>query len=464
MLKCQFILFSDRVRRVSSPGMALPALRLVLLLAFAIPGLSFRGASDWRTKTEMPDYVHRSIKQLTDVLVYDIYSPPVASRTYAYLSIAGYEAAVAGAEGYLSLAGQLHGLTPLPKPKAGNEYSYTIAAVHAILAVGRTMVVSENKVNEFYARIMNEFKGSGIPLTVFNNSIEFGSEIAKHILAWASTDNYKQTRTFSKYAVSNDLTTWKPTPPAYMRAVEPHWNKIRTFLIDSAQQFKPLPPTPYSIDKNSQFYKEALEVRDIGMNLTPIQKEIASFWDCNPFKMNVNGHVMYASKKISPGGHWMNITRLACQKVSANVIQSMEAYACLAITIADAFISCWDEKYRSQVVRPETYINQYIDGNWIPLLQTPPFPEYTSGHSVLSIASAVTLEKIFGKNFSFSDSTEVEFGIPVRNFTSFAQAAEEAAISRFYGGIHYMPSIINGSDEGRKLGTFVIGKLKTMKE
>ena len=159
----------------------------------------------------------------------------------------------------------------------------------------------------------------------------------------------------------------------------------------------------------------------------------------------------------------MNINRLACQKAGLSPKQSAEAYACLAITIADAFISCWDEKYRSLVIRPETYINKYIDGEWLPLLQTPPFPEYTSGHSVLSSASAVMMTKLFGDNFSFADSTEVEFGIPVRHFTSFKQAAQEAAISRFYGGIHYMPSINNGLDEGQKIGLFVISKLKTKK-
>ena len=420
-------------------------------------------AQTWREKTEHANYIHRSIKQLTDVLVYDIYSPPVASRTYAYISIAGYEAAVAGNPEYHSLSTQLHGLTPLPKIKVGKEYSYTLAAVQAILTVGKAMVISEDKVESFHAAIVKEFKTSGMPADVINNSIAYGLDVAKHILAWASQDSYKQTRTFSKYAVTNDAAVWKPTPPAYMRAVEPHWNKIRTFIIDSAQQFKPVLPTPFSADKNSQFYKEALAVRDIGTSSSAEQKEIANFWDCNPFKMNVNGHVMYASKKISPGGHWMNITRLACQKMSANVIQSLEAYTCLAVTIADAFISCWDEKYRSQVIRPETYINQYIDGSWAPLLQTPPFPEYTSGHSVLSTASAVMLEKIFGNNFSFADSTEVEFGIPVRHFSSFGQAAEEAAISRFYGGIHYMPSIINGSEEGKKLGTFIIKRLKTVR-
>jgi hypothetical protein len=438
-----------------------------LLLIFYAAVLSFSavaaGDDHWKEKTEKADYVHRAIKQVTDVMVHDIYSPPVASRTYAYISIAGYEAAVNSNPAFQSIAGQLRGLNILPKPKTDDDHSNSLAAVHAILTVAKALVISEDKIQSFYNSITKEFKEAGMPEKVFESSVTYGQQIADQILAWAAQDNYRQTRSLSKYALETDAATWKPTPPSYMRAVEPHWNKIRPFIIDSAQQFKPSPPTPFSTDKASQFYKEALEVRDIGQKLTAEQKAIANFWDCNPFKMNLNGHVMYASKKISPGGHWMNITRLACQKAAAGLIESLEAYACLAITNADAFISCWDEKYRSKVIRPETYINQYIDGSWLPLLQTPPFPEYTSGHSVLSTASAVMLTKIFGENFSFADSTELEFGIPVRHFTSFGQAAEEAAISRLYGGIHYMPSIVNGTAEGKDIGAFISRKLKTRK-
>lgn len=415
----------------------------------------------WKEKTENAEYIHRAIKQITDIMVYDIYSPPVAGRTYAYISIAGYEAALGGFPGYLSFGGQLKALKELPKKKDNKEYSYTLAAVKAILTVGKAMVVSENKVDTFYNALLKEFRASGMPEETFNNSIAYGQEVAQAILAWAATDNYKETRTFTKYAVNNDEASWKPTPPAYMKAVEPHWNKIRPFILDSANQFVPLPPLKFSAGKTSDFYKEALAVHDIGLKLTEDQKHIANFWDCNPFKMNVNGHVMFASKKISPGGHWMNITRLACRKIGANTIQSLEAYACLAITISDAFISCWDEKYRSNVIRPETYINKYIDASWMPLLQTPPFPEHTSGHSVLSSASAIMLTKVFGDNFSFTDSTEVEFGIPARHFISFKHAAKEAAISRFYGGIHYMPSIDNGFVEGVDIGNYMVRRLKT---
>ena len=432
---------------------------IFLTAVFSVSSMA-TGDKTWKGKTEKAEYIHRAVKQVTDVMVHDIYSPPVASRTYAYISIAGYEAVVNSNPAYRSLAGQLRDLKMPPKPKAGQELSFTLAAVHAILMVGKSMVVSERTIEDFYTTIIKEFRQAGMPEAVLLRSRQYGQQIADHILAWAAKDNYKQTRTFTRYTLETDAATWKPTPPSYMKAVEPHWNKLRPFVIDSAAQFKPLPPTPFSTDKQSQFYKEALEVRDIALKLTQDQKDAANFWDCNPFKMNLNGHVMYASKKISPGGHWMNITRLACQKTGLEVVPTLEVYACLAVTLADAFISCWDEKYRSKVIRPETYINQHIDGSWMPLLQTPPFPEYTSGHSVLSAASAIILTKIFGDNFSFADSTETEFGLPVRQFASFQQAAEEAAISRLYGGIHYMPSIVNGTEEGKKIGHYISQRLQ----
>lgn len=421
-------------------------------------------STGWQVKVKNPDFAHRSVKQVTDVIVHDIFSPPVASRIYAYMSIAGYEAAIPSDTRFRSLAGQLNGLEATPKPENGVEYCYELAATQAMLKVGRTLVFSEDKMDVFYNNIMKEFKDTGMPEDVYARSVDFGTKVADHIIAWSSKDNYKQSRSFPKYSIEDDPATWKPTPPAYMDAVEPHWNKIRPFAIDSAGQFKPVAPTPFSTDKKSQFFTEAKEVHDMGVNLTQEQREIASFWDCNPFVMNVKGHVMFATKKISPGGHWMNITNVACKKTNKSFIESIEAYACVSVALIDGFISCWDEKYRSRVIRPETYINQYINEDWTPLLQTPPFPEYTSGHSVISSASAVTLTKLFGDNFAFVDSTEIEYGMTARSFTSFIQASEEAAMSRMYGGIHYKPAVMNGITEGRALGNYILQKVKTRRE
>ena len=419
---------------------------------------------DWRITTQNPDFIHGTVKQVTDVIVYDIFSPPVASRIYAYMSIAGYEAARHSDPKFQSLAGQVNGLTKTPEPEPNVEYSFSLASTQAMLRIGRTLVFSEDKMDVFYDSIMTKFKNSGMPEDIFQRSVDYGNKVADHILAWSAKDNYKQSRSFPKYSIEDSPATWKPTPPAYMDAVEPHWNKIRTFGIDSAGQFKPSGPTPFSQQKGSKFYKEAEEVYQMGKNLTEEQREIASFWDCNPFVMNVKGHVMFATKKISPGGHWMNITHVACKGAKKNVVESIEAYTLVAISLVDGFISCWDEKYRSRLIRPESFINQYIDEGWVPLLQTPPFPEYTSGHSVISSASATTLTKLFGNDFAFVDSTEVEFGLAVRKFDSFQKAAEEAAISRMYGGIHYRPAVEDGMIEGRALGTYILEKVKTRKE
>ncbi len=418
---------------------------------------------DWRITTQDPELLHNSVKKVTDIIVHDIFSPPVASRIYTYVSVAGYEAIIHQDPKYRSLAGQLRGLEPVPAPAEGKEYSFTLAAVQAMLKVGRNLVFSEDKMDVFYDSTIEYFRNSGMPEEVFENSLQYGTLVANHIMAWSSRDNYKQSRSFPKYTIDDDPGTWKPTPPAYMDAVEPHWNKIRTFVMDSAAQFKPPAPLPFSTDPKSDFYKEAHEIYSMGVNLTEEQRAIAMFWDCNPFVMNVKGHVMFATKKISPGGHWMNITRVACDKAKADVVRVAEAYAMVSVALMDGFISCWDEKYRSRLIRPETYINQYIDEDWIPLLQTPPFPEYSSGHSVISSAAAVTLTDIFGDNFAFTDSTEIEFGLTARSFESFIKASEEAAVSRMYGGIHYRRACELGIVEGRAIGNYVIDKLETRK-
>jgi hypothetical protein len=418
---------------------------------------------DYRSTVNNPEYLHRSIKKITDVIVHDIFSPPVASRIYTYVSVAAYEAARHQDSTFVSLAGQLHGLESVPQPDKNVEYCFSLAAIQAALMVGRTLVFSEDKMDEFSNLILKDYKECGMPSEVFDRSIDYGLKVASHIIAWSSKDNYKQSRSFPKFTVENNDATWKPTPPAYMEAVEPHWMKIRTFVLDSAGQFKPESPTPFSKAKDSQFFKEATEVHDMVINLSDEQKQIASFWDCNPFVMNVQGHVMFATKKISPGGHWMNITRVACNQAKADFLQSSEAYVRVALSLVDGFISCWDEKYRSKVVRPETYINQHIDENWTPLLQTPPFPEYTSGHSVISNSAATALTGLFGDNFAYTDSTEVEFGMTARNFKSFFDAAQEAAISRMYGGIHYRPAVENGVVEGKAVGKFIMEKIQTRK-
>ena len=219
------------------------------------------------------------------------------------------------------------------------------------------------------------------------------------------------------------------------------------------------------MDEGSDFYKEVKEVYDISNEITSKGDEseevaIAQFWDCNPYVSVTRGHLMFATKKITPGAHWIGITKIASRITNSDFDKTLYAYTKTSIAIADAFISCWDEKYYSNLIRPETLINEHIDDSWEPVLQTPPFPEYTSGHSVVSGAAATALTSIFGGGFAFDDDTELAYGLPVRSFKSFYQAADEAAISRMYGGIHYRAAVDVGIKQGRDLGQLVVGRLE----
>ncbi|HMQ05944.1 MAG TPA: vanadium-dependent haloperoxidase [Saprospiraceae bacterium] len=415
-----------------------------------------RENSHWMEKSDNPEFLHRSMKKLTDIIVYDIFSPPVASRNYVYPSVAAFEVMRHSDTNYLTLAGQLNGLDHTPDPDNEFIINYPLAATQAFLTTAKSFIFSEDKLNTFHDEIIQEFKDLKIPKDVFKRSIDFGNLVAHHILQWSKKDNYHQSRSFPKFSVTGENWKWKPTPPGYMDAIEPSWNKIRTFKLDSAQQFKPPFHSQFNLDPSSSFFKETMEVYHAVNESDDEQREIAAFWDCNPYVINVTGHVMHATKKITPGGHWMNIAGIASRKAGLNYLNSSAAYALTSITLADGFISCWDEKYRSSLIRPESVINEYIDEDWKPLLQTPPFPEYTSGHSVISSAAATVLTALFGDNFDYIDDTELEFGLPVRAFKSFYEAADEAAISRLYGGIHYRPAIDNGVIQGGKIGKWVI--------
>lgn len=417
---------------------------------------------DFQADASEPEAYHQAVKQLTDVIVHDIFSPPVASRIYAYATIAGYEALRPADPSYVSLASQLTNLGALPQPAADQTYCFPLAGVHAVLTVGKTLIFSEELLTSAAETLYEEFETINMPRDVYARSIAYGEAVAEHILAWANNDQYKETRTAPKYPLNDNPARWQPTPPAYMDGIEPSWNQIRPFVLESAQQFKPEPPTPYSTDTTSLFWQELLEVYT-AMDAPDRDErlEIAQFWDCNPYVSHQQGHVMFATKKITPGGHWINIIGLASRKAQFNMLESANAYAMGAIAMADAFISCWDEKYRSELVRPETVINLHLDPDWMPPLQTPPFPEYTSGHSVVSRACAVVLTDLFGDHFAFDDTTEQEYGLTVRSFTSFLHASEEAAVSRLYGGIHYRPAIDNGLSQGEAVGSYVLEQLET---
>jgi hypothetical protein len=410
---------------------------------------------------------HAAVDNVTQIMLHDIFSPPVASRIFVYPNIAAYEVIAQNSKTYNSLQNQLHGLDSIPKLDAKLGVNQQVAALVAHMEVSKQLVFSEQLVEKFRDSLYQKWTSEN--QKEFEVSKEYGMKVADRIKKWMGKDNYKQTRTLQKFTINaNDKTRWQPTPPAYMDAIEPHWREIRTLVMDSVSQCKPIAAIPFSLDKNSAFFKQAKEVYDSSNAVAKKgdsceEVQIAQFWDCNPYATVTQGHMTFAKKKITPGGHWIGIVKIACNQSKADFEKTVFAYTKTSIGIFEGFISCWDEKFRSNVVRPETVINQHIDENWKPLLQTPPFPEYSSGHSVVSTCSATILASIFGENFGFADDTEVQFGLPIRKFNSFDDASKEASNSRFYGGIHYKAAIENGILQGKQVGDFINLKLKMIK-
>ncbi|GAB2688901.1 hypothetical protein GCM10027037_09400 [Mucilaginibacter koreensis] len=405
------------------------------------------------------ELLHNNVDKLTQVIIYDVFTPPVASRIYGYTTLAAYEATRYSDPKYASLIAQLKGFGQPPVPQKGKSYNYALAATKALFTVAHKVTFSIDTLKKYedgvYARFQEKLDDS-----TYTRSINFGEQIGKLILKRAAVDNYPQTRGKPKYLGNNGKADWRPTPPDYFDGVEYCWGTMEPFAINSSKQF-PLPhPPAYSTDTNSVYYQQAKEVYHKNKTLTTEEKQVAKFWDDNPFVTQHNGHVTFANKKITPGGHWIGITAIACRQTKADAPKTALAYALTSIALFDSFICSWQAKYDYSYIRPVSEINEMIDHYWMPLLQTPPFPEYPAGHADISGASATVLTHIFGDNFSFQDTTERRYVGIERKFPSFLKAAEETAMSRFYGGIHNKNSCLKGADQGKMVGSFIINKLK----
>jgi hypothetical protein len=371
---------------------------------------------------------------------------------YAYSTLALYEALKPCDSSAKPLLTRLRKFGSLPDPVRLNRQQCALASLESFCIVARALVFSKDSIDRF----RNEFAtrlSAGLSESEAATARAFGKAVGETVLQRASADNYKQTRGMPRYTVFREEGKWLPTAPDYADAVEPYWGVIEPLLWDSAAACIVSPPPAYNItDTAGAYYRELMETYRAVKFTTPLRDTIARFWDDNALVTEHNGHLVYAAKKPSPVGHWMGITSILTRKKGMDPVATARTYALTAASIFDGFIVCWHEKYRSRMVRPVTVIREKIDPNWWPLLQTPPFPEYTSGHSVISAASAEVLEKAVGRGFAFTDTTELEYLGWSRSFSSVKAAADEAGTSRLYGGIHYPAAILQGKEQGRKTG------------
>jgi hypothetical protein len=400
----------------------------------------------------------------------DTVAPPVATRAYAYGAIAMYEAVVHGMPGHQSLAGQLNGLDSLPAPNPALEYDWpTVLAetMHQMMlaslpppgAPGQGAYTYPNRIFYEYTtptQVSLTMLGptqiglrrtEGVPDQVIENSIAFGDELAAALIEWARADAYHDVR-FSGWIAPTGPDKWVPAGFAdtdkIAIPVEPHFGTVRPLVMTTPDECSPanlgLAPPPFSTDPESEFYQAALHVYNTSLELTNEQRIIARMWEDNP------------GATSTPPGHWVAITTKLVRNLDLGA--AVKAYAWISIGFLDSFIGVWQEKYVSNLLRPTTYIRRHIDPGWFTLLGTPQFPTYVSGHSGQSGASGRLLTAMFG-DIPFVDDTKVRRGFAPRSFASFDEAAEEAAVSRLYGGIHY----VFDNDDGLALGRCVAAKI-----
>ncbi len=402
---------------------------------------------------------HQLVKKLTNIIVVDIFSPPVATRIYANTSIALYEAIRFNEEGSVSISAKLKGFEAMPVPEKDKTYNFSIAAIQSFCETAKKVTFSAPEITKYQDSMIAVY-ASGLDEEVVKQSIAFGQQVADVVAKRLGKDNYKETRGFDRFEVkTDDETRWVPTLPDYADGLEPHWPKMLTMAIDTSSQIQADPYPAYSKDTTSDYFKEMKEVYTISKNRTDEQTDIALFWDDNPFVSQHKGHVMFQDKKMTPPGHWMAITQKACKLKNADAVTSAKAYAYTAVGMYDAFISCWYVKYSTVRIRPQTAIQRLLEEKWTSFIQSPPFPEYTSGHSTVSSTAAEILTHLFGDGVAFTDSSELEFNLPIRSFKSFREAALEASVSRVYGGIHYRSGCESGSKQGKKLAEVILTKL-----
>jgi membrane-associated phospholipid phosphatase len=379
------------------------------------------------------------------------YSPPVASRAFAYVGVTAYEATASGDDHLVTLAGQLNGLQELPRREMGKAYDEGVVLNAALDAAIKDFFPntgpSGQHVMAAHSKSMKAETAKGVTPDVVARSVAFGVKLEKAILAWSRTDGGAviENLGFPKvYAVSKEPGHWVPTNSYQIQQhpLLPKWGKNRSFAMPDGTSC-PLPPPPaYSEDQQSAFFKQAKEVYDTKNNLTPEQKTIARFWSDDP------------GLSWTPPGHWVGIVLDLMQEKHLSAAKASEALAKVGIAIADGFIGCWQVKYEYDFIRPVTFIKKKIDPKWEALLITPPFPEYPSGHSTQTGAAAVALASVFGDAYAFDDTTHERDGLSVRHFTGFWQAAEEAGISRLYGGIHFRAAVEQGLNQGKCIGAY----------
>lgn len=430
-----------------------PGLLFAATLAFAVAGCDTAGEDPGPDPVTSPALASAWQDLVVDLVREEYLYPPPAARLYAYAGLMVYEGLVHGYPGYRSLAGQLNGLA-LPPPDPGAVYDwYTVAsaAERAILTA-----LFEDAADATYARIdalaesqLASRRAAGVAESVLARSVAYGERLAAALDAWCRTDGFADTRG-RPYTPPTGDGMWVPTPPLHEAALEPHWGALRPLVLTSTAECDVVgDPPAYSLDPGSPFWRDLQEVYAVSKTLTEEQRAIALYWADDP---GLTG---------APPGHWITIARQLNDQLDLTLIEAAETYALVGVGLHDAFLSAWRTKYRTNYLRPVTAVQRLIDPTWLPIVETPPFPEFTSGHSTGSGSMIEVLGHLHGPATGFTDAAHVGRGMPARTYASFEEAGLEASFSRLYGGIHFRTAKEKGVEQGRCVGALVTARVRT---
>ncbi len=433
-------------------------------LLFSIIGLSlFQNACQKATETEnkiiQNDILSICNMAIQNAIVVDHVAAPVGSRRYVYASIAAYESLVPFHSNYQSVAPMMNGLKATPMPDTTQKYCLDLVAMAAHTYVSQKLVYKEDSIANFRKRQL-EFYQDKMSNSMFEASISYGDSVGSHIVKWSKSDSFAYFRGREFFLTKNNPGSWEQTPPDFMEAIEPNWGRIRPVLVKSVREFQFDAPEPYSTNKQSRFYAIAKQVYDTVNSKDTNQLKTAWYWDDNPNASVHYGHATINVLKVSPAGHWLSMFSTVARQKNYSLMETADGMVRLSSAIFDAFITCWHVKYKTDYLRPITAIHDLIDSSWNSPIQTPAFPEYPSGHSVVSSAAATVLTATFGE-YEFTDSAEFKFGLGVRKFKNFREASNQACMSRLYGGIHFIDAIEKGKKLGNEVGNYHVTHLKT---
>lgn len=391
---------------------------------------------------------------IQNAVVLDGVTPPVASRRYFYSTVAAYEALRPFHTNLVSTVGQFNGFSKMATIDTALGICLDLAALRAYTQTALDMVYKEDSIRAFTDRKLKSYK-SRLSSAVYEHSISWGDSVSRYVLDWANGDTFAQIRGTDLYMAKSSNEYWKPTPKEYMQAIEPQWKKIRpSFMKNGHQFFDSLPtPTPYNLGKNPKFNEFMREIYEAVVHTDSQKLLTARYWDDNPNSTFHYGHATIKVLKVSPAGHWLSMFSTVAREQKYNLFQSAEGMLRMSAAIFDGFIAVWDAKYAYEYIRPVTVIQRHIDSSWLPLIETPAFPEYPSAHSTISSAAATVLTDMFGE-YEFTDSAEFEFGFGARRYKNFREASDEACMSRIYGGIHFREGMEFGKNLGNAVGHY----------